>query len=103
MESSSMVNLNPSEQSLASFLCEVARRVPRAMPRRIDGEMRKPLPSLLYRIYEAPHTMEHRILLKAMKAIIQNARKSDLRHEEIDALSPDVLHLLDALVSDYLE
>src|SRR5262245_48271374 len=73
------------EVSLGAFLCELSRRKPAHMPMRLDGEIRRPLPLLLYRVYEAPYTMEHRALFRMLQAILKNQSECGLSRAEIDA------------------
>jgi len=89
--------------SLAGFIVELSRRRSRTFAAHLNGESRTPLPAILYRIYEAPYTLEHRTVVRILKAIVRNSLKSELHEDELTALSPDMLHLLYYLISDFKE
>jgi hypothetical protein len=91
------------EQSLANFVTELSRRRPRHLGTCLDGEIRQPLPAVLYRIYRSPGTLEHRTTLRILRAIVCKSDQSTLGANEITALSADMLHLLYYLISDYKE
>lgn len=91
-----------ADESLAGFVLELSRRRPR-FTACLDGEVRQPLSAILYRIYQAPDTLEHRTVIHILKEIVRNSDKPSLHRDQLVALSADMLHLLYYLISDFKE
>lgn len=90
------------EPHLASVLVEIRRRLPQTTVTAAVPELSDPLAALADRIRQAPHTMEHRVLARLLRGMIEESAEDAVRHAEIAAFGPAVLALLSALIDDCL-
>lgn len=89
--------------SLAAFLVEVRRRAPQGAHVVSEAEQRDPFGAMITRIRSATNTMEHRVLVRLLRSVVEKSTtESIFRVTEIAALSPAVLVLLSAFIDDYM-
>ncbi len=89
--------------SLPAFLAEVRRRAPQGTPLVSGAEERDPFDAMLSRIRCAANTMEHRVLARLLRTVVEESTvETTLRLTEIAALSPAVLFLFSVFIDDCL-
>lgn len=87
--------------SLAAFIVEARRRVPRGTLQVSETELRDPLAAILTRIQSSPNTMEHRVLVRLLQCIVDDPAEDMFRKTEISAFGPAVLVLVSAFIDDF--
>jgi len=96
------VTHDTDQVSLAAFLVEVRRRAPQGMPLVSEAKQRDPFGAMITRIGSAADTMEHRVLARLLRSVVEEPiTETKLRLTELAALSPAVLLLLSAFIDDY--
>ena len=94
---------DPDRFSLSAFLVEVRRRAPQGTPLVSEAEQRDPFGAMITRIRCATNTMEHRVLARLLRSVVEeSATETKFRLTEIAALSPAVLLLLSAFIDNYM-
>lgn len=97
------VTRDSDQVSLPAFLAEVRRRVPRGTRQVCGAEERDPFAAMITRICSSRHTMEHRVLARLLRSVIdESTTETSFRITEIAALGPDILFLFSAFIDDYL-
>lgn len=89
--------------SLAAILAEVRRRVPQGALQVSEAEERDPFDAMIRRICCATNTMEHRVLARLLRKVVEESTaETTFRLTEIAAFSPAILSLLSAFIDDYI-
>ncbi len=91
------------QASLLVFLAEVRRRAPRSTPLVSRTEERDPFGAMMTRISSSRHTMEHRVLARLLRSVVEESNsETTLRLAEVAALSPELLLLFAAFIDEYM-
>lgn len=86
--------------SVAGFIFELAGRIRGRTAIATEIELRDPLRAILDRIRHMPATVEHRLLLRVLRALTKPMADASFSAADVAALSLPASQLLSALVDD---
>lgn len=93
---------NTDYLSLGGFILEVRLRAPRDTLFVPEAEHRNPFFALTERMCDAPDTLEHQVLVRVLRAMVNEPMKDHaFARSDVAALSPDLLVLLSEFVDDF--